>query len=805
MAIPNVAKRMKTNVKDSRQYTIDEKSIGFIMDILAQYKDPVGSVVRELVSNALDSHEEAGVTDRLVEVEIDREDYFFIVRDFGLGMAKSFVDTIYTSYGASTKRESNDYMGMFGLGSKSPYGYTDRFYVNTVKDGVECKFMMYREDDKPDYTLLLEEETDKCNGTEIKVPINYKSGWNNDIRDFERAIRKQLAYMQVKFINCDIEDYSIFRFNNFVYNPVIEKDSYKEPIHICYGNVYYPIDYSQLDEYDIRRYNNKGDIGLYFDIGELDVVPTREALKYTKRTKAAIAEKFQEFKKEYQEALDKQISDIAKLEELDRHNNALNIPDTEYAISDVSVDGDTIKSVPNGPLFEQFKIDGLDYDRDWRRKFSNYINKGLPHVNIYATVQVNLDNSYSYNYVGGKVYHKYVNGNYRMFYTLEGASKRSNFAVIDQYGTDSFDLIKINELKEYQDNENENGIEINDRCLSSSILSIIIPGRVHLIRFFNKLTDEQKEKVIEKHDLFVDLTMKLITDNLINYDELEISDERYKEMDYLKTDNSSKSSTDTKDSKAYIPYKEIESKSDGYNYVDFKFSRQKNTYDYIENSADTIVVGTRDTEDKLESAATVYFYTSCKIRWSNKRNKTIFIKVAQGRYDKFLALEGAMSVQEWFDSNRLFKSILNVADYKALNNMNRDRNLYSYNFTENINRYIKAFKNKGLFHIVEYIETYNRLMNGDWRFTKRRNSNYIISKYLKHCPEKYSDYLDAYNPKAMFKFMEKDLSRYLTVKFVNQVASYNYVMSTIADDLLNNIGRYKKEGCPFNEFSKWRD
>lgn len=263
-------------------FSIDGDSIGFIMDILAQYKNPVQSIVRELTSNALDAHIEAGV-DKDVHVGIENDKFF--VQDFGVGMSPEFVDKIYTAYGASTKRDSNEQMGAFGLGSKSPFGYTNEFYIVSVKDGVERRYMMFREEEIPNYNLIYEVETDSENGVRIEVPIEL-----GDKYLFRRAVTSQLRYMHgVSFFNCDIDDFYIFKGEHFVFNPV-SLDKYSNKIHVCLKNVYYELDFDQLDLY---RYQNTFPVGLYFDVGELDIIPTREGLKYTQRTKDAIADKYE--------------------------------------------------------------------------------------------------------------------------------------------------------------------------------------------------------------------------------------------------------------------------------------------------------------------------------------------------------------------------------------------------------------------------------------------------------------------------------------------------------------------------------
>ena len=109
------------------------------------YSDKIQSIVREIACNAVDSHVEAGYADRPIEVHLPTTwEPWFHVRDFGVGLDHNQVIGIYTVYGASTKTNSNEFIGQLGLGSKSPFSYVDAFDVTARKDGVERQYSMYK-------------------------------------------------------------------------------------------------------------------------------------------------------------------------------------------------------------------------------------------------------------------------------------------------------------------------------------------------------------------------------------------------------------------------------------------------------------------------------------------------------------------------------------------------------------------------------------------------------------------------------------------------------------------------------------
>ena len=92
---------------------IDERNINHIVTILSSnlYSNPMESFLRETVSNAVDSHIEAGTNEPII---IKHSYEGISIRDFGTGISPERFKEIYLNIGSSTKRESNDYIGSFG-------------------------------------------------------------------------------------------------------------------------------------------------------------------------------------------------------------------------------------------------------------------------------------------------------------------------------------------------------------------------------------------------------------------------------------------------------------------------------------------------------------------------------------------------------------------------------------------------------------------------------------------------------------------------------------------------------------------
>ena len=102
------------------EFTISANSKMF--DILSNkiYEDPITAIVRELSTNAIDAHLEAG-NDKPFQVSLPVPGAStFIIEDQGIGMSNEDVLVVYGSYGNSTKSHTNVVVGALGLGGRTP-------------------------------------------------------------------------------------------------------------------------------------------------------------------------------------------------------------------------------------------------------------------------------------------------------------------------------------------------------------------------------------------------------------------------------------------------------------------------------------------------------------------------------------------------------------------------------------------------------------------------------------------------------------------------------------------------------------
>ena len=110
------------------------KDTAFILELLRSkiYSNPIKTCCQEIMSNARDTHREMGKDDVPIQIKLPNAiDTRWICRDYGIGITPERMSDIFIKYGASSKRESNEFCGGFGIGSKTPFAVSDAFGIET--------------------------------------------------------------------------------------------------------------------------------------------------------------------------------------------------------------------------------------------------------------------------------------------------------------------------------------------------------------------------------------------------------------------------------------------------------------------------------------------------------------------------------------------------------------------------------------------------------------------------------------------------------------------------------------------------
>jgi hypothetical protein len=274
------------------------------------YSNPIGSVVREITSNCFDSHTEAGIKDAVfVKLTKENGDHYISFIDNGVGMSRERITKVYAQYFNSTKSNSNNQIGGFGIGGKTPLAYAESFFLITRYEGTKYTYSIRKGTKSPVLDLLTKESTDERNGTTVKIPVK-----SSDVQTFEREIVRQLYYFEnVIFEGFSYvkNDYKIIEGKHFFYRGT----DYNPYVHICLGRVAYPIDYQVFNDGDLDMSEWNVPIAIKLDIGDINVTVSREAIDYTPETKKLIKKKMLLAKEEMIGMLQKQHEKINTLEE----------------------------------------------------------------------------------------------------------------------------------------------------------------------------------------------------------------------------------------------------------------------------------------------------------------------------------------------------------------------------------------------------------------------------------------------------------------------------------------------------------
>jgi hypothetical protein len=277
--------------------TVDPTAWAHIMNVLTDlYEDPRTAVLREYSTNARDSHVEAGCPGRPIEVSLPTPLAPFLkIRDFGVGLDDGDIREIYSMYGASTKRGTNDAVGMLGLGCKSGLTYADQFTVSGIKGGTRTDVAVGRDaDGAGTMTLLGSYETDEEDGAEVVIPTRAGD-------DFVDAAAGLFRFWDEGTVLVNGKRPERVGGMWIADDLLLTRDTGDE-LTVVMGGVPYPT--------DTPGYRQDGwNLVAFVGIGDVNFTPSREALQMTAKTTAKVREILDREKAEKPAALQKLVED----------------------------------------------------------------------------------------------------------------------------------------------------------------------------------------------------------------------------------------------------------------------------------------------------------------------------------------------------------------------------------------------------------------------------------------------------------------------------------------------------------------
>jgi hypothetical protein len=304
MIIETTKQKVQTSGNiQSASCTIDAEDMRYIASLLRNnYSDTILATMREIIANGIDVS-----NGRKVDVQLPTKlEPNFIVKDYGCGLSEEDMMGLYTKYGKSTKRDSNNAIGGFGIGRFAPLSYTDSFIVISVCDGQKTAYTI-RVDENDDTVVskMFSESAKEDNGIYVQVPIQIK-----DIESFKLKFKKFSRYLgdKINLLNeewdQELPNFSCDSFDFY------EKQSHLFNVGICFqkphvlmGSILYPV------VEDSRYPCFKRGVVYKAEIGEFKLHHSRESLEYNDKTVAALSKASEKIQSDVEKNANEQIKD----------------------------------------------------------------------------------------------------------------------------------------------------------------------------------------------------------------------------------------------------------------------------------------------------------------------------------------------------------------------------------------------------------------------------------------------------------------------------------------------------------------
>jgi hypothetical protein len=280
-----------------------------IKNLIANYSKPHESCIRELCVNAYEAHYLAGKADEPFHLHVPTKlEPWVSVQDFGIGMSENEIKELYSVIGKSSKRDTNDLAGAFGVGSKAAYAITNMFTIQSTYNGKRFSYICHL--DSQGIPCLSEApengiDTDDPNGFLVKFDVP-----SGEYRQFIEGIKPALAHFKTKptisgtIVEWDKKEVAIEGTDYKVFKAAGSSNHYSSyrprTQTVIMGQIGYPVD---LYDTGVRSFPSYS-FQLTVPIGSVDINSSRETLQYTDRTKKAIKERFRLMQKDIESKVD---------------------------------------------------------------------------------------------------------------------------------------------------------------------------------------------------------------------------------------------------------------------------------------------------------------------------------------------------------------------------------------------------------------------------------------------------------------------------------------------------------------------
>ncbi len=312
MEVMNSAELTQTDIlvgqkSTTRSFGVSDDPMLMSMLSTGFYQNPLRTMIQEVMFNAWDAHRMGNCQHRPIDIYIN-DTTGLIIRDYGPGIEPGENDDnmhdIYCMYGGSTKRGQKNQTGGFGLGSKSPFAYTESFTVTSHFGGMKNMYLISRVSDsnggKPGMTSLVRVPTTET-GLMVTVPL--KAGHMDRAYEYVKDILF-LSGIKAMIHNADEPDEFVDSLTLPAGSYMVDDEHQGGNVWAVYGGVRYQIPKNEeyLQEYEFMKLlADEKDIFVGFAPDTLTPLPNREGLNMGDKSKETVKSTFERCTEKFQQ------------------------------------------------------------------------------------------------------------------------------------------------------------------------------------------------------------------------------------------------------------------------------------------------------------------------------------------------------------------------------------------------------------------------------------------------------------------------------------------------------------------------
>jgi hypothetical protein len=263
------------------------------------YQHKIRAVIRELSCNAVDAHTVSGNIEPFKVHLPTHLEQWFSIRDYGYGLSEKEMEEVFIVFFDSTKTDTNNLIGSYGLGSKSPLSIAESFIVHSYQNGTKSSYSLFTDENGlPQMANLGVRDTSELDGLELIVNTNAIDEFQREAVEVYKWFDKLPQINSATVISQISEAKLHYKITGDGFGMNLKTGATKAIM----GGVAYEVPYG---------YCTKLESYIHFEIGDLSVNPGRETLSIDQKTKDALYAKRDHLLENFVEALSSTIEEEA--------------------------------------------------------------------------------------------------------------------------------------------------------------------------------------------------------------------------------------------------------------------------------------------------------------------------------------------------------------------------------------------------------------------------------------------------------------------------------------------------------------